>query len=192
MTNEIRTDDTRPDDTRTDEIRDETLRKAVESLPREVTPERDLWPGIAARIAPRRHRLLPWSVAAGFACLVAIGAILAALSLRGPQAPTILAGRQPATRPRPVAAAPSPDERTRMVAATIVRSTRQDPHTQAVLLKNLDVVETSITLIQQALNEDPGNPGLQPLLYQQYLSEATLVAAAQRVQLQTATGVIAP
>lgn len=176
---------------RTDEIRDETLRKAVECLPRELTPGRDLWPGIAARIAPRRHRFQPWSIAAGIASVVAIGAILAALSLHRQQAPATLASRPSATQPRPVAAGPSQNERTRMLAAAIRRSTRQDPRTQAVLLANLDLVETSITRIQRALDEDPGNPGLQPLLYQQYLNEATLVAVAQRVQLQTATGDLA-
>lgn len=186
MTNESRTDEAG-----TDEIRDETLRNAVDSLPREIAPEHDLWPGIATRIAPHRHRFQPWSIAAGIASLVAIGAILAALSLHRQQVPATLAGRQSATQPRPVAATPLPNERARMLAATIRRSTRQDPHTRAVLLKNLDLVETSITRIQQALNEDPGNPGLQPLLYQQYRDEATLVAAAQRVELQTATGVIA-
>lgn len=185
MTNEIRTNEIK-----TDEIRDETLRKAVESLPREMVPERDLWPGIAARIAPRRRQFQSWSIAAGIASAVAVGAILAALSLHRQQTPAALATRQPTTQPQPVAAAPLPNERTRMLAATIRRSTRQDPHTQAVLLKNLDLVETSITHIQQALNEDPGNPGLQPLLYQQYRNEATLVAAAQSVQLQTTTGAI--
>jgi len=183
MTNEIKTD----------EIRDEALRKAVASLPREVAPERDLWPGIATRIAPRRHRFQTWSIAAGVASVVAVGAILAALSLHRLQAPAALATRQPSTQPRQVAAAaPSPNERTRMLAATIRRSTRQDPSTQTVLLKNLDLVETSITHIQRALNEDPGNPGLQPLLYQQYRDEATLVAAAQLVEIQTTTGVISP
>ena len=179
-------------ETMTDEIRDETLRKAVESLPREMAPERDLWPGIATRITPHRYQLQPWSIAAGIASLVAIGAILTALSLHRQQVPATLATRQPSTQPRLVAAAPSPNERTRMLAAAIRRSTRQDPHTQAVLLTNLDLVETSITHIQHALNEDPGNPGLQPLLYQQYRDEATLVAAAQGVELQTSTGVIAP
>ncbi|HJP97720.1 MAG TPA: hypothetical protein VJ862_04070 [Rhodanobacteraceae bacterium] len=187
MTHEIRTNEIK-----TDETRDETLRKAVESLPREATPERDLWPGIAAQIAPHRHRLQPWSVAAGISCLFAVGAILAALSLHRQQAPTTLATPQPTRQSQPVAAAPPPDERTRMLAAAIRRSTHQDPLTEAVLLKNLDLVETSINNIQQALSEDPGNPGLQPLLYQQYRDEATLVAAAQRVQLQTATGVPAP
>lgn len=180
------------DEIRADEIRDETLRKAVESLPREIAPQRDLWPGIAARISPRRQRFQTWSVAAGVTCVIAVGAIAIALSTHRPQAPATLASKQPVTQPRPVATAPSPDERTRMIAATITRSTHQDPRTQAVLLKNLDIVETSITNIQHALNEDPGNSGLQPLLYQQYRNEATLVAAAQRVQLQTATGVIAP
>lgn len=186
MTNEIRTHETA-----TDEIRDETLRKAVESLPREMAPERDLWPGIAAQIAPRRHRFQPWSIAAGIASVVAVGAILAALSLHRQQTPVTLASRQPATQSQPVAAVPSPNERAEMLAAAIRRSTGQDPHTQAVLLKNLDLVETSITHIQQALNEDPANAGLQPLLYQQYRNEATLVAAAQQVQLQTTTGAIA-
>lgn len=175
-----------------DEIRDEILRKTMESLPREIVPERDLWPGIAARIALRRNRFRAWSIAAGIACLIALGAIVTALSLHRQQAPATLAARQPATRPRPVAATPLPNERAEMLAAAIRRSTREDPHTQAVLLTNLDLVETSITRIQQALNEDPGNPGLQPLLYQQYRNEATLVAAAQRVQLQTVTGVLAP
>ena len=180
------------DEIRTDGIRDETLRKAVESLPREMTPERDLWPGIATRIMPRRHRLQSWPVAASVAGLIAIGAIVVALSTHHPQAPATLATQQPPARPRPSATASAPNDRARMIAATIRRSTHQDPHTRAVLLKNLDIVETSITHIQQALNEDPANPGLQPLLYQQYRNEATLVAAAQRVQLQTATGVIAP
>jgi hypothetical protein len=192
MTDQIRTNETRTDDTRTDAIRDETLRKTVESLPREMTPERDLWPDIAARIAPHHQRLRPWSVAAGLACLIAIGAIFATVSMQRRPAPATLAIEQPATRPHPLATASVPNERTRMIAATIRHSTREDPHTQAVLLTNLDLVETSITHIQQALNEDPGNPGLQPLLYQQYRNEATLVAAAQRVQLQTATGVLAP
>jgi hypothetical protein len=187
MTNEIRTNETG-----TDEIRDETLRKAVESLPRERTPERDLWPGIAARIAPHHHRFQPWSIAAGIACLVALGAIVTAVSPHRQQSPATLARQQPAAQSRPAAAARLPNERTRMVAAAIRHSTREDPHTQAVLLKNLDLVETSITDIQHALNEAPGNPGLQPLLYQQYRNEATLVAAAQRVQLQTATGALAP
>jgi hypothetical protein len=177
-------------ETGNDEIRDERLRKAVESLPREVAPEHDLWPGIAARIAPGRQRFRTWSIAAGIACMVAVGAIVTALSLHRPQAPAAtFASQQPATQP----AAPTtlPNERAEMLAAAIRRSTREDPHTQAVLLKNLDLVETSITHLQQALDEDPANPGLQPLLYQQYRNEATLVAAAQRVQLQTATGAIA-
>jgi hypothetical protein len=178
-------------ETGTDEIRDERLRKAVGSLPREIPPEHDLWPGIAARIAPARHRFQTWSIAAGIACMVAAGAIVTTLSQHRQQAPATLATRQPVTQPRPAAARPLPNERAEMLAATIRRSTHEDPHTQAVLLRNLDLVETSITHLQQALDEDPANPGLQPLLYQQYRNEATLVAAAQRVQLQTATGAIA-
>jgi hypothetical protein len=183
MTNEIRINETR-----TDEIRDEALHRAVQALPREMAPERDLWPGIAVRIAPHRRRMQPWPVAAGITGFVAISAIAVALSMQGRQElpATLATTRQPATT------ASSPDERARMIATAIRRSTHQDPHTQAVLLTNLDLVEASITHIQQAMDEDPGNPGLQPLLYQQYRNEATLVATAQQVQLQTTTGVIAP
>lgn len=185
MTDEIRNNET-------DEIRDETLRKAVASLPREIAPERDLWPGIAAQIAPHRNRFRPWSIAAGIACLIALGGIITVLSLHRQPMPATVAVRQPVAQPQPTAAATRSNERADMLAAAIRRSTREDPHTQAVLLTNLDLVETSITRIQQALDENPGNPGLQPLLYQQYRNEATLVAAAQQVQLQTATGVLAP
>ncbi|MGH8110375.1 MAG: hypothetical protein ACREP2_03285 [Rhodanobacteraceae bacterium] len=176
----------------TNDNHDEKLRDALAALPREIAPERDLWPGIAARIAPRRHRLQPLPVAAAVAGLIAIGVLAAALSMRHPQAPATFATRQPATRSQPATGTPVPDARARSIAATIRNSTRQDPRTQAVLLANLDLTETSISKIQHALRTEPGNPSLQPLLYQQYRNEAVLVAAAQRVQLQTDTGVIAP
>ncbi|MEO8746185.1 MAG: hypothetical protein ABI379_00785 [Rhodanobacter sp.] len=176
----------------TNDTHDERLRNAIDALPREIAPEHDLWPDIAARIAPRRHRLQPLSVAAAVAGLIAIGVIAAALSMRHPQAPTTFAARQPAARSQPFASTSLPNARAKSIAATIRHSTRLDPRTQAVLLANLDLTETSISKIQHALRTDPGNPGLQPLLYQQYRNEAVLVAAAQRVQLQTATGVIAP
>ena len=58
-------------------------RRALKALPREIEPERDLWSGIAARIAPdtgaarRRPGWMRYAIAAGLtATAIALGALL--------------------------------------------------------------------------------------------------------------------
>lgn len=175
-----------------DDTRDDTLRKAIDSLPREAQPVRDLWPGIAERIGPPRRRIKPWPMAAAVAGFIAIGAIAATITLslhpREVQGP---AATQTPTQPAPLHGPRMESPRARVLAATVRRNTRLAPKTRAVLLKNLAIIEGSIANIQRALSENPGNAGLQPLLYQLYRDEAALLAAAQRVHIQTTTGVIA-
>jgi hypothetical protein len=169
------------------DIRDEELREALDALPREVQPERDLWPDIAARLAPRRNRFRYWPAAAAVIAIVAVGAIVAALLLSRPAANK---GLVATSAKRPPANVVMPQTvRAQTLAASVRKSTRLDPKTQAVLLKNLAIIENSLDNIQQALKQNPDNPGLQTLLYQMYRNEAALLNAAQRVQLQTSTGI---
>lgn len=175
-----------------DDVLDEALRKRIAMLPREVRPKHDLWFGIEARIAPRHRFLRYWPAAAAVAVVVLAGAIFFATQFSRPVAHApALAAR---IAPQRVLSQPALDVMPRTpraiaIAASVRRSTRLDPKTQAVLLKNLAIIENSLDNIQRALRQDPGNPGLQQLLYQMYRNEAALLDAAQRVQLQTATGV---
>lgn len=168
-----------------EEMLDEKLLNACAALPREIQPTRDLWPGIAARIAPRRRFMRLASLAAAVA-LISAGAIVAAILWGHPTLGPRLATRAPQ---EPAAVVMPQTERAVAIAASVRESTRLDPKTQAVLLRNLAIIENSLDDIQQALRQDPGNPGLQQLLYQMYRSEAALLDAAQRVQLQSTTGV---
>ncbi|HEX5313569.1 MAG TPA: hypothetical protein VFX38_01485 [Gammaproteobacteria bacterium] len=172
----------------TDEIPNETLRAALAALPRELAPERDLWPDIEARIAPRRHFAKPWLAAAALAVVLVTGSIAAAIFGPRTPAPTQSVAANPLRAPSGFDAAQQ-RLRATTIAASIRESTQLDPKTQTVLLDNLGLIETSLANIQQALARNPGNASLQSLLYQLYRDEAALVAAAQRVQLQTTTGV---
>ncbi|HEX5418811.1 MAG TPA: hypothetical protein VFY39_02315 [Gammaproteobacteria bacterium] len=172
--------------------RDDPLRAALDALPSEIEPPRDLWPGIAARIAPpkRGSAYRRWSIAA--AMLIALAAAIGT-ALRG-SAPTMLRGRAPAepfaaSGPLTQTGAASPyfAARARFAEAAVRDSTGLTPETRTVLLQNLRIIETAMSNIQQALEKEPGNLQLRRLLFQLYQDEAAVLNAAQRVQLQTST-----
>jgi hypothetical protein len=111
------------------------------SLARE--PERDLWPGVAARIAPRRRPLWPW-----LGALAASGLVAAVvLQTWTPQPQT-----QPATQPLVAAAEPLPERR------------RVMPQQQALLKANLAIVKDAESQLRHALEQDPDSAALQRLL----------------------------
>jgi hypothetical protein len=125
-----------PDD---DDTRLEVLRGL--SLARE--PERDLWPGIASRIAPpRRRRALPW-----------LGALAASVAITA-----LTLQLWPATQPdtsvevAAVLAEPLPP------AGQVM--TQQD----ALLKANLAIASDAEAQLRHALELDPDSPSLQRLL----------------------------
>ena len=75
---------------------DETLRWQLRGLRRDLQPQADLWPGIAARIAaaprqaaangePRARRFVPWAMAASL--LLAVGVVWQMMPAAQQQAP---------------------------------------------------------------------------------------------------------
>jgi hypothetical protein len=86
------------------EIGEAELRMALHTLRRDIEPERDLWPGIAARLSQQRQAPAPrprrvWPVALAASMLLALGL---AWQGSGPQAVRPVAvGGQPATVPLP-------------------------------------------------------------------------------------------
>ena len=117
---------------------DETDRiNLLERLPRRRSPERDLWPGIEARLAPRRSRyaLLQLALAAS---LVAGLASVFTLGLRDVAAP---AG-----------------------TATTAFAPQLNDHSRAIVEANLSIVEQAERQLKQALRQHPDSDSLRSLL----------------------------
>jgi hypothetical protein len=113
------------------------------SLARE--PEHDLWPGIAARIAPRRRRpLWPWLGALAASGLVA-AVVLQTWTPLQPEP-------EPSTQALVAAAEPLPERR------------RVMPQQQALLKANLAIVKDAESQLRHALEQDPDSAALRRLL----------------------------
>lgn len=109
----------------------------LERIPRRRSPERDLWPGIHARLAPRRSRhawgqfALAASLVAGFAAMVGVG-----LRDAGPAAGTTVAGA----------------------------ALKLNHPNRAIVEANLSIVEQAEQQLQQALRKAPDSDSLRSLL----------------------------
>jgi hypothetical protein len=139
-----------------------TREPEVERVPRDLEPERDLWPGIAARVRARR-RAARWRLAALAAGLVlAVGALL----WRGPSAEEV--PLQASTKPTETVGLAAYAETDRTLAAIrdeLQRSieARQDrlpPETRTLVFENLRTIDRAIAEIERALDGAPGNAEL--------------------------------
>jgi hypothetical protein len=111
--------------------------RGLERLPRRRAPERDLWPGIEARLKPRRshYPVMQYALAAS---LVAGLAAVFATSLR-----------EAAIAPVEVAAAAPP---------------QLTDDSRAIVEANLSMVRTAERQLRQALRQDPDSTALRSLL----------------------------
>lgn len=117
----------------------------LSSLSTHASPERDLWPGIAARITARRHRSRTLYLAAAACTLMTFSAML---SLRVSETPA------PAHAPL---VAP-----TEFAAMTLPRA---DLRTNRALVKaNLRLTQSAEGELRKALRQSPNDPSLQRLL----------------------------
>jgi hypothetical protein len=150
------------------------------ALPREVEPPRDLWPGIADRIAAARprpvatpvmRRVWSWSppaLAAAAAVVVALGATLAgiwppAAREAGPTGvvqeaawtadPTLLAAEREYARAT-----------AQLMAALEARRGTLLPETVAAVEKDLVTIDAALRQVRGALRQDPSNPQLTHML----------------------------
>jgi hypothetical protein len=155
--------------------RDESLESALRALPRELAPARDLWPGIAARIAPsRRSRRLATGLLAG----LLLGAGAAALVWQ--------ASRDTgAVRTDAMLAAdlrlPFEAARERYAADWAEVRARLDPATAAVIEGNLEVVQGALAEIDAAMAEAPGDARLRGRLRRTLETEIDLYRRAVRL-----------
>lgn len=130
-------------------------------------PDRDLWPGIASRLKPRRqerasrwawhHRLTPslaGLAAVAVACVV-VASLWSSMSQRRPPAAPVLS-------PGPIAKTSAAHEREyERTVAGLEREARAqltlDPHVIEVLDENLATLDVAIANYRDALAEEPGD-----------------------------------
>jgi anti-sigma factor RsiW len=172
----------------------ELTRKVLEqarALPRGVSPVRDLWPEIAARIersrvVALRRPPLRWVMLVGLAAAIVLGAT--AVLLSGP------AGRRPAAAERPggesairPAAATSQNfasehdlERAARNLREVLqqRRDRLTPQTAKIIDENLDIIDQAIARMKRALDHEPGNRDLVTLLAETYQRKIDLLKTA--------------
>lgn len=174
---------------------DKLLAKAAE-LPKEIAPDRDLWPGIAARLgeAPQAARgrgfRWPMALAAGFA-VAAVSALLTwgVVREQGATGPVTAGTESPAV----VAAVPAPTDivpvsygpnsglsatelaaRDQLVARFRESFTTLKPETRVAIVKNLAIMQAAANEIDAALARDPASGMLKGMLVGTYKQELQL------------------
>jgi hypothetical protein len=140
------------------------LEAALAALPRSVEPGRDLWPGVARRLAPeRRPRRAVWMerLAAGILLAIAAG----------------LWVRLATPRPEPPPAAPAPAPPSPVVLSAYAETDRAllsvrdelrrvveeqakalAPETRRLVFENLETIERAMAEIEAAMAKEPAGP----------------------------------
>lgn len=157
----------------------EWLRPHLHRLPAELIPERDLWPGIARRLDPPRHRWIPVAVAASI--LISVASALCSWNLyETRRQETTLAMREleriesPYMAARAVYTRQWPELRSQL-----------DPETVKIFERNLRIIHNANAELMNALRKQPGNPALQRLLQQTLSQELDLYQRAMEAAYQS-------
>ena len=159
------------------------LLEQAAALPKQLQPSRDLWPDIATRI-PERQRVVPirrwrpalWNpaLAAAAVLLIALSSAVTAFLMRGSQGPVEVTESpgvvlQPAVMGTGSLAIGEAEQEYERAAQALLASleARRDslaPETVRVVERNLKAIDAALREVHQALEQDPGNPGLVRML----------------------------
>lgn len=158
---------------------------------REVSPSRDLWPGIAERIRPERRGLafLPpgrWWSAAGLAAAAALAVALVS-SLVGREAPPAAPVSPTPVRAEESALRDAEADYARATSALLAAlQQRRDlsPETLASVQRNLDVIDQALGEVRTALAKDPGNPELTRMLAATHRKKVDVLRRVVRLSTQ--------
>lgn len=169
---------------------DPLLAKAA-ALPKDIAPARDLWPGIAARIAQAPAQAAPARQSFRWPLALAAGVAVAAISALftwnlardgQPAQPVVIAEVLPADGGFvPVSYGPNSGLTAHELAArdALVAEFRGafatlKPETREAIVKNLAIMQTAADQIEAALAEDPASGMLKGMLAGTYKRELQL------------------
>jgi predicted anti-sigma-YlaC factor YlaD len=171
------------------------------ALPHSLAPPRDLWPGIARRVARERSwsraaaRWSPVALAAAATVVVGLGAVL----WSGPSPSRVRTVQIPAPSPEttlvagtvlvsdPVLAAAERDYEAAanaLLEALQQRRARLQPEALAAVQANLEVIDRALAQVRQALVQDPANPELSRMLVSTHRKKVEVLSRV--VKLSTA------
>lgn len=152
------------------------LQNQLNTLPRELAPERDLWPEIAQHIStPARQRWLPTAVAASV-LVSAMSAVFTWQLYQQRAADAALANSQQLLQQ---IESPYQLARTSYAEQWPALKTNLDPETAATVERNLQIIRTAHEQLAKALNKQPNDPALQQLLRQTLAKEIEVYQVAE-------------
>jgi len=161
---------------------DDKLSRAARQLATGISPERDLWPGIAEAItAPKRSRWTPMFAQAA-AVLLLVGASSAVTYFAVKDSTPVLVPvaqdlifEQASFGSRYNLGPGFQEARNALVAEFEFELQRLPPETRTEIQTNLELVQKAIFDINQALEQEPGNTLLQERLLRTYRNELELL-----------------
>jgi len=162
--------------------REDKLIAAASTLATEISPEKDLWPGIAAAIAqPTRSRWTPvFAQAAAIVLLVGASSSLTYFVVKDQQrvieiVPSGLVFEQASFGGRYALGVDYQEARGDLVAQLDVELARLSPEAREEVELNLAMIRGAIAQINEALTDEPDNALLQELLVKTYREELALM-----------------
>lgn len=177
---------------------DRQLQDAIDAMPREIEPDRDLWAGIDARISVdrlgNRPGIAPWGIQR-IAAAVALVALTALVTLQitdrtvQPEQPVAVL-TEPVPYPWIVPAALKDSEafddkylkqRQDMIDLLDESLGSMTPETRAKVEDNLKQINRALSDISDALSGDPDNVLLQQLLLSMYQEELAVFENVNRM-----------
>jgi len=163
-------------------MKDDKLMQAAKSLATEVSPQRDLWPGIEEAIqAPRRPRRVPmFAQAAAVVLLVGASSAITYIAVKDQPQATLqmtpeLMFEQTAFGGRYNLGPNFQDARDILAAQADEELQRLSPELRAEVERSLEQVHQAIFDINQALAEQPDNALLQAKLLMAYREELSVL-----------------
>jgi hypothetical protein len=163
-------------------MNDDKLMKAAAQLSTEISPERDLWPGIAEAIdKPAPSRWAPiFAQAAAVVLLVGASSAVTYITMKDSVSPTVIASpdmvfEQASFGNRYNLGPGFQDARNALVADLEVELERLSPEAREDIETNLTLIHSAINDMNSALENDPENILLQERLLRTYREELTLL-----------------
>lgn len=190
-----------------DECRAELmLRRALlartRTLPRELPPQQELWPGIVSQINSRKiqplyptqqpwlRRWEVWGMAA--ACLAMIAIVWGIGQIEVGNPPSSITSPMAGGNSPQVSAAIGENQQYQQVRQRIQQTLHLNkeelsPETVSVLEKNIAVIDDAVAEINKALSEDPENPNLKLMLVATQRQAADLLESIAETRTQQLT-----
>lgn len=163
-------------------MKDDKLTMAAQALATDITPERDLWPGIEAAIqTPRRQRWVPmFAQAAAVVLLVGASSTITYITVKDQQRPVTqvtpqLMFEQTSFGSRYNLGVDFQDARDELVAQLDDELAKLSPQSRDEVEKNLELVHQAISDINKALADEPDNALLQGKLLMAYREELSVL-----------------